>query len=177
MVLGDPLTVMERVEVLSIIRKVNSPNKFGRFFQCSYRCSSLILDKCCLLLKYVRDTICILAGKIWIKLKLRSLLLCICPCVICNYINVFSCLHLPRIDWCASLPDTIVLWPTEVSWGLYSIPLIEANPRIEISFNILLRSFQRLRRSCICSYLSSITIRRKPSLLKFHSIVNVKVIQ
>lgn len=123
-----------------------------------------------LLVKIRTSYVCTLAGKIWIKLKLRSLLLCICPCVICNYINVFSCLHLPRIDWCASLPDTIVLWPTEVSWGLYSIPLIEANPRIEISLNIPFQSFQP-RHSCICSYLSSITIRRKPSL-KFHSIVN-----
>lgn len=31
-VLGDPLTVMERVEVLSIIRKVNSPNTLVAFF-------------------------------------------------------------------------------------------------------------------------------------------------
>lgn len=32
MVLGDPLTVMERVEVLSIIRKVNSSNTLVAFF-------------------------------------------------------------------------------------------------------------------------------------------------
>ena len=93
--LAVPLMVTERVEVLSIIQKVNLHDNFDRF---SMQLSLLEFDphKCCSL-KYI-PYVCILVGKIRIKLKLRSLLLCICPCVICNYINVFSCLHFPRID-------------------------------------------------------------------------------
>lgn len=93
--LAVPLMVTGRVEVLSIIQKVNLHDNFDRF---SMQLSLLEFDpdKCCSL-KYIPH-VCILVGKIRIKLKLRSLLLCICPCVICNYINVFSCLHFPRID-------------------------------------------------------------------------------
>lgn len=140
MVLEDHRMVMEKVEVLSIIQKVGLLRNYFAFWD-SYHYLSLILVPN--RNKYIARSAIYKEEKVtypiqgknpnhinaylvfayWflkirIKLKLRSLLTYLSQCDPQLHQCFFSCLHLPRIDWRSSLPDTIVLWPTEVSWGL-----------------------------------------------------------